>query len=115
MHEISLVQGLLQQLHDLARENNATRILRVTMVIGPLSGVVVDSFRFGYDILTAEDQLCKGAELVVEIPPVTYTCSACGDQQSTAGPRPEACSRCQDQLLIPEGGDALILQQVQME
>jgi hydrogenase nickel incorporation protein HypA/HybF len=115
MHEISLVQGLLQQLRDLAAENKASRILQVTMVIGPLSGVVVDSFRFGYDILAAEDSLFRDAELIVEIPAVTYTCSACGFKEITSGPKPEMCSQCRDQILIPEGGDGLILQQVQME
>ncbi len=115
MHEISLVQGLIAQLRGLAAENKASKIISVTMEIGPLSGVVVDSFRFGFDILTAEDDLVRGAQLRVEVPPVRYTCSGCGKVLVTAGERPDGCPSCSELLLFPEGGDDLILRQVEME
>ncbi len=115
MHEMSLVQGLLQQLHTLADQHNTSRILKVTMVIGPLSGVVVDSFKFGFDILTQEDALVKDAELEIVIPEVRYRCSNCQNLQNTAGERPHQCGSCGDTFLIAEEGNDLILQQVEME
>lgn len=115
MHEISLVQGLLSQLHDIAGQHKTTRILKVTMVIGPLSGVVVDSFKFGFDILTKEDALVKDAKLEIIIPEVSYRCSNCQGVQTTAGERPHECAECGDNLLIAEEGNDLILQQVEME
>ncbi len=115
MHEISLVQNLVQQLKELAAENQATKILRVTMEIGPLCGVVVDSFRFGFDIISSEEELLRGAELLIDIPTVRYTCTGCGKVIVTAGPRPDCCPACQELTLFPEGGDDLILLQVEME
>ena len=115
MHEISLVQGLVQQLHELAAENQATKIISVTMEIGPLCGVVVDSFRFGFDIISAEDALTRGAQLLVEVPSVRYTCSACGNVQELAEARPDCCPACQETTLFSEGGEDLILRQVEME
>ena len=115
MHEMSLVQGLLQQLHSIARENNATKVLRLTMSIGPLSGVVIDSFQFGFDILSKEDDLFRDARLEIEIPAVTYRCSSCSDTIETNEEKPDGCRSCGEMLLIPEGGDDLILQQVEME
>ena len=115
MHEMSLVQGLFQQLYSIARENNAAKVLRLTMSIGPLSGVVVDSFQFGFDILSKEDDLVRDAKLEIVIPPVSYRCSSCGYSVETSGERPEQCAKCSDSFLIPEGGDDLILQQVEME
>ena len=115
MHEISLVQGLLQQLEDLAAENEAGKILSVTMEIGPLSGVVVDSFRFGFEILSAESELVKGARLIIESPPARYRCTRCGHVVETADVRPDSCPACGDLLLFPEGGDDLVLRQVEME
>ena len=115
MHEMSLVQGLLQQLHAIAREHKGSRVTRLTMSVGPLSGVVVDSFTFGFDILSKEDDLVRDAVLDIIIPPVTYRCSGCGDTFETTADRPEQCSSCGDRILIPEGGDDLILQQVEME
>ncbi len=115
MHEISLVQGLLQQLHDIAAQHNTSRVLKVTMVVGPLSGVVVDSFTFGFDILTKDDELVKDATLEIVIPEVAYRCSNCSTVQKTSGERPERCESCGDNLLIAEDGNDLILQQVEME
>ncbi len=115
MHEMSLVQGLLQQLRELASEHNTSRILKVTMVIGPLSGVVVDSFKFGFEVLTRQDELVQDAELEIVIPEVGYRCSACQNLQKTAGERPHQCAACGDTLLIAEEGNDLILQQVEME
>lgn len=117
MHEISLVQGLLQQLHDIAAEHKTTKITKVTMVIGPVSGVVVDSFQFGFEVLTKGDDLVKDAELEIVVPEVSYRCSACGVVEKTAGQRPQTCSSCGDSLLIAEQGEGndIILQQVEME
>lgn len=115
MHEISLVQGLFTQLHELAATHKATKINKVTMEIGPLSGVVVDSFEFGFDILSKEDNLLFGAELIIEIPEVQYKCTSCGFVEKTSGEKPQGCSKCEELLLIPSGGDDLILLQVEME
>ena len=115
MHEMSLVQGLLNQLHTIALENNASKVLRLTMSVGPLSGVVIDSFTFGFDVLSREDELVRGAKLEIIVPKVVYRCNSCGYEVETSGPRPEECSCCNDPVLISEGGDDLILQQVEME
>lgn len=115
MHEISLVQGLLQQLHSIAKENNVSRVLKVTMIVGPLSGVVVDSFTFGFDILTKEDELVRDAKLEIIIPQVAFRCSSCDERMQSSDERPEQCSKCSETLLIPDGGDDLILQRVEME
>ncbi len=115
MHEMSLVQGLFQQLSSIAREHRATRIIRLKMSVGPLSGVVIDSFQFGFDILSKEDELVRDAKLEIVVPAVTYRCSSCGYSVEITGARPQQCAACQDSFLIPEGGDDLILQQVEME
>ncbi len=115
MHEISLVEGLIQQLKELAAENQATKVIRVTMEIGPLCGVVVDSFRFGFDIISAEEEIIKGAALIVDIPTVRYTCSECGNVQVIAETRPDSCPACGELTLFSEGGEDLILRQVEME
>lgn len=115
MHEMSLVQGLIQQLNDLAVENKMTKVIKVTMEVGPLSGVVVDSFTFGFEALSPQDPLLKDAELIIEVPPVTYNCPTCKHEFQTTGDRPDQCEKCQEVFLVPSGGDDLILKQVEME
>lgn len=115
MHEMSLVQGLFEQLKGLAADHNSTKVVKVTMEIGPLCGVVVDSFQFGFEILSAEEPMFKDTELVIELPEVTYTCTSCGHQEVTAGVRPDQCAKCENYFLNPSGGNDLILKQVEME
>ena len=115
MHEISLVQGLFEQLKNLVAENKATKVTSVTMEIGPLCGVVLDSFQFAFEILSADDEMFRGAKLIVKIPDVEYKCTGCGHIEVTAGPRPEECPKCSDLLLIPTGGEDVMLLQVEME
>jgi len=114
MHEISLVQAMLQQLSDLAYQNNASKVLKITMEIGVNSGVVVDSFRFGFDIMSGNDDLVRGAKLEIITPPVTYRCTHCGHTEENTV-KPDCCPQCQEVFFIPEGGDDLILRQVEME
>lgn len=115
MHEISLVEGLFEQLKELAAENKASKIISVTMEIGPHCGVVVDSFQFGFDILSAENALVKGAKLIIQVPPVSYGCTNCNHVEITVGLKPDECPICGELLLIPNGGNDLILRQIEME
>lgn len=115
MHEISLVQNLIGQLRQLATDNDAERVLSVTMEIGPLSGVVIDSFQFGFDTLTTGDSLLSESKLIIRTPDAVCRCSDCGHVMVTSGIRPEQCPLCGNRLLIPEGGDDLVLRQVEME
>lgn len=115
MHEISLVQNLLHQLEDLAQEHKKKRITKVIMEVGLLSGVVVDSFQFGFDVLTAEHPLTKGAELEIVVPPVTYICSSCGYILDTTAERPLCCPKCNEQIFHHQGSEDLLLMQVELE
>lgn len=111
---MSLVQGLLAQLNELAREHGKEKVISVYMEIGPLSGVVIDSFQFGFDILAKDDTLTREAKLIIESPPAVYRCFGCG-REIEALRRPESCPECSETLFSPQGGDGLILRQVEME
>ena len=67
MHELSLAQGLLTQLEELATTHNATTVHVVRVEIGEQSGIVVDSFCFGFDALKKETPLTENAELQIDI------------------------------------------------
>lgn len=126
MHELSLAQSMLDQLMELAAQHKAKSITTVKVVLGPFSGVVADSFAFGFDILKKEHTLTKEAKLILETPPPEYQCKQCGtiitlpDMASNQlykhpATSPLACSNCDGQELFPRGGNELILQQLEME
>nr|WP_320012143.1 hydrogenase maturation nickel metallochaperone HypA [uncultured Desulfobulbus sp.] len=128
MHELSLAQSLLDQLVTLAREHNAEHVTRLSVTIGPFSGIVRDSFEFGFNILKDAQPLTKDAVMVVETPDPVYTCLDCNKvsvipfaqpgeatEMNLGGGYPKKCPWCCQNRLSPKGGTELILNQVEME
>ena len=68
MHEFSLAQSLIQQLNDLARQHCAHKICSVRVDIGTRSGIVADSFSFGFEALAKEHNLTADAVLEIREP-----------------------------------------------
>lgn len=100
MHELSLCRALLKQLAEVMRRRPGTRIERVHVRVGPLSGVVPALLAHAFQVARA-DSVAPLAELVVEICPVRVRCQACATD-SDALPNRLRCPRCgsaQTQLL----------------
>ncbi|PID72397.1 MAG: hydrogenase accessory protein HypA [Desulfobulbus propionicus] len=128
MHELSLAQNLMDQLLELAREHGATKITRVDVLIGPFSGIVTDSFGFGFNVLKNDQPVTAEAELVLETPDPKYRCLDChtltspGCEQHAEDHMPgvaphkvTVCNNCGSSRLSPQGGTELILKQLEME
>lgn len=77
MHEMSLVQNIV----DIARQEMAshglTRLKSVKIACGKLSGVVPDALHMAFRSLTAQTDL-EGAGLELEMVPVRLCCAQCG-------------------------------------
>ena len=65
MHELSLAQGLLDQLTTLAHSHGVSTVLVVRVDIGSQAGIVVDSFCFGFDALKKDNPLTEKAILEI--------------------------------------------------
>ena len=66
MHELSLAQGLLDQLLGLAEQHGAEQILTVRVQIGGQAGIVIDSFIFGFDAVKTIDARTRNANLEIQ-------------------------------------------------
>lgn len=91
MHELGIVNRVLEICLERARQAGAERIYCVQLAIGDLSSVVDDSVVFYWDILT-EDTPAEGAGLEFRRIPAEMTCSDCG----LVFPMPELAFRCPD-------------------
>lgn len=114
MHELSLVQNLFDQLHTLLQENKSTRVHSVTVEIGPFAGVVIDAFEFAFGVLRDTEPWANGAKLLLSTPKPQYRC-LCGELQQRESLEPGVCEKCGETSLFPEGGDDILLLQVEME
>jgi hydrogenase nickel incorporation protein HypA/HybF len=82
MHELSLAQAVVDAV---AAHVGAGRAVRVRLEIGRLSGVVVDSIRFCFD-LVADGTAVAGAALDIEEPAGRCRCRTCGSGFETGDP-----------------------------
>jgi len=65
LHELSIVQGIVETVSESAEAANAKKITMVYLRVGALSGVVKDALLFSYD-LAVQDTMLEGSRLIVE-------------------------------------------------
>ena len=102
----------MDQLFQLADQHGATKITTVRVTIGRLSGIVADSFSFGFEALAGENNLTNEAVLEITQTEPAHRCIDCGF--ITDSPV-RICPECHSADLVAEGGDDLVLTQVEME
>ncbi len=79
MHELSILQGLIEQVEQAVVEDSGCRVLKVVVEVGEMSGVVPEALEFAYEICSA-GTILDGAELVIEVVEVRQRCRQCGDE-----------------------------------
>lgn len=112
MHELAVCQALLDQVHALARQENATAVTAITIEVGPLSGVEPDLLSRAYG-LARINSLAHDAELIVNTSPVRVDCEACGTE-TVASTNNLVCGNCGNWRTRLVAGDELTLVRVEM-
>ena len=82
MHELGIVFHIIRTVEDVARQNDVTRIRRVTLQLGEVSGVVESYLQDCWKWAAAKSELF-GAVLTVETIPAVTVCEDCGQQYPT--------------------------------
>lgn len=73
MHELSIAQSVVEAVTERAGDR---AVLRVSLTVGRLSGVVPDALRFSFDLVT-EGTSAEGALLEIEEPEGRAHCRGC--------------------------------------
>lgn len=113
MHELSVCQALVRELDALALREDATRIIRVVVHIGPLCGVEPQLLRQAYPLASA-GTVADGAELVLENLPIRVHCESCGAESEAVVNR-LVCGACGDYRTRLVSGDEMLLAHVEIE
>lgn len=72
-------------MHGVAERMGAAKICSLQVEIGKLSGVLPDSVRFCFDLVT-EGTTMQGARLDIDEPEGSARCVSCGAEFSAEGP-----------------------------
>jgi hydrogenase nickel incorporation protein HypA/HybF len=76
VHELAITQNILDLALDEAKAVQASRITKINLVIGELSGIVSDSVEFYFDFLK-KDSAAEGAALDFKVVPTQLRCRSC--------------------------------------
>jgi hydrogenase nickel incorporation protein HypA/HybF len=76
MHELAITESVVE---DVAERLSGSRVTRVVLEIGALSGVVPDAIRFCFDVC-AQGTPLQGASLDILAIPARARCSVCQNE-----------------------------------
>jgi len=79
MHELPLTQEVVRISCEEAQKAGAQKIKQINVVIGQMSGVVDDSVKFYFGLLT-EGTIATGAELIFKHLPMIVRCNECSHE-----------------------------------
>jgi hydrogenase nickel incorporation protein HypA/HybF len=113
MHEVGIAAAILEAGQVEAARRPGSKLVRIGVRIGVLSGVDNDALRFAFRALTAGTDL-DALELQIESPSRRNCCECCGHEFESSLYN-AACPRCTNEATLLTGGDELELAYVEVE
>lgn len=113
MHEYSIVQSLIIQCEENAKANDATKVTKVVVKIGVMSGIEPDLLQTAFDTFK-QDTICDGCEYIQNIQKVKIKCLKC-DTTSELEKKEYCCPKCQGVDIKILDGEDMFLMQLEME
>jgi len=111
MHEYSIVASLIDRVQQEAAVHGSTRVHRLHVKIGELSGVELDLLKTAFDTFR-ERTICDGAELAIDTVAASWACPSC--KRPVVRGAILRCDRCGRPARMIEG-DEIILERIEME
>jgi len=113
MHEYSIVQSLLDLCEDNAGKNEASKVTKVVIKIGVMSGVEPELLKTAFDTFK-EKTICEEAEFIMNIQPIVVKCAKCLSE-SILQKVEYTCPDCQSMELDILDGEEMYLMQLELE
>jgi hydrogenase nickel incorporation protein HypA/HybF len=112
VHELSVCQALLGQVAEIAKGRGASAVERITIELGPLSGIEPELLASAFAVLRAGGCAAQAA-LLIESTTVTVSCVDCGAQSQT-DPNRLVCVVCGGFRTRIIAGDELRLRRLEL-
>jgi hydrogenase nickel incorporation protein HypA/HybF len=112
MHEAGLAQTALEIAAQCVRERGMTRIHRLVLRVGDLSGVAEEALRFALEALSP-GTIAEGAGFEIEVVPVECHCQSC-DRPFSPTDVVYACPDCGAISGDVRQGDELVLHSMEV-
>lgn len=114
MHEMGIVLHLAKTLDETAAQEELTKIGKVVLQVGEVSGIMTDLFTDAWNYFKGRHPVLKDSELVLEqIPAVTW-CDSCKRTYETVKYGKE-CPFCHSGETWLVRGDECIIKEIEAE
>ncbi|MDM5272748.1 hydrogenase maturation nickel metallochaperone HypA [Sulfurovum sp. zt1-1] len=112
MHEYSVVQALLNQCEEIAKQNDAERVTKVITKIGVMSGIETHLLQIAFDTFK-EGTICDGADFVIHKQKLKLKCKECQEEFEIDEVR-YYCIHCQSMKVKVLDGEDMYLMSLEM-
>ncbi len=113
MHELAVMNYLLESVVAQAEQAGASKVLAINLVIGERASVFDDSLLFYFDLLTP-DTLAAGAQLHVRRTAMSFHCARCERDYNPVGDT-FSCPGCGTVGQVTADGTELLIESIEIE
>ena len=108
MHEYSIVQSLIDSCEEHLKSNDATKVTKVIVKIGVLSGVEPHLLQSAFEMFK-DDTICEDALLLLNIQKIKILCHSCGKEQELEKNEFICPSCCSFDLKVLDGEEMFLM------
>jgi hydrogenase nickel incorporation protein HypA/HybF len=113
MHELSITQSVLSIVLEKANEAHASKVSKINIVIGELSGVVEECVQFYFDLLS-KDTIAAETTVSFRQSHTQLRCRTCATIFSPYNSN-WACPNCREQKIEIISGRELYIESIEVE
>ena len=66
MHELSLMNSVVEAVESVARDTQAKRVVKISLNVGKRNGAVEELLEFAFEALVQDNPLLEGAKLDIQ-------------------------------------------------
>jgi hydrogenase nickel incorporation protein HypA/HybF len=113
VHEYSIVLSLLESCEEHIKVHNASKVTKLVVKIGVLSGVEPELLQRAFDTFK-EESVCHDALLDLHVQKVLIACNGCSEE-SILESLEFQCPRCGSHDISIKDGEEMYLMQLELE
>lgn len=113
MHEYSIVQSLIDSCEENVKANDASKVTKLVVKIGVMSGVEPDLLQTAFDTFK-EATVCEEAEMIMNIQKIKIFCNSCSSETELEK-NEFLCPKCESSDLNILDGEDMFLMQLELE
>jgi hydrogenase nickel incorporation protein HypA/HybF len=113
VHELSLIASVFDVLEEKAREHGATRVVKVVLNVGTLSGAVPELLESAFDAFK-KGTIAEDARLEIAPVPVKLRCPDCSGE-AVREDTDFSCAACGSRRVEIVEGREIVVEKIELE